>query len=100
MLLSLRCHNERAADAELLDIRESVAQSSHGWEKMQEPHVRRAIFVGIGLSVIQQITGVNAVNFFAQDVLEAAGFAQKAALEQAIFIGVCKVCCDIHLGFL
>eukprot|EP01138_Halocafeteria_seosinensis_P010689 gb/GECG01010916.1/.p1 GENE.gb/GECG01010916.1/~~gb/GECG01010916.1/.p1 ORF type:complete len:581 (+),score=68.58 gb/GECG01010916.1/:1-1743(+) len=59
--------------------------------KLKQPAVFRSLLIGIGLSASQQLTGVNAVNFFAQEVLQNAGMVQGKAFLMAIFIGVVKV---------
>ena len=37
---------------------DSIRISAHGWEKIKEPHIVYAIIIGIGLSAVQQFTGV------------------------------------------
>lgn len=45
----------------------------------------------VGLSIVQQLTGVNAINFYAQTVLQEAGFSSNSSNDLSILIGVVKV---------
>ncbi len=47
---------------EVLEIEESLHASQSGFQMfLQNPNFRRAIFLGMGLQVIQQLTGINVV---------------------------------------
>lgn len=92
VLLSIRGEHETAyVGAELGEIQKSLETTNHGWERLREPAVFRSVVVGCVLGVFQQITGVNAINAYAPDVLQAAGFDKSKSKIMAIFIGVVKV---------
>lgn len=57
------------------------------------PKLRMALFVGIGLAVFQQITGINTIMYYAPLILEKSGLSVDSAIFQTILIGV------INLGF-
>jgi sugar porter (SP) family MFS transporter len=57
------------------------------------PKLRKVLFVGIGLAVFQQITGINTIMYYAPLILEKAGLSVNLAIFQTILIGV------INLGF-
>src|SRR6476469_5480231 len=42
--------------------------------------LRRIIFVGIGVSVTQQLTGINSIMYYGSRVLEESGFSETGAL--------------------
>ncbi len=53
------------------------------------PHNRPALLILILINVFQQITGVNAILYFAPSIFQASGFVTpSAALLPAIFIGI------------
>jgi sugar porter (SP) family MFS transporter len=60
--------------AEVDDILEH-AESGHGkLSDLFSPMVMRVLFVGIALAVIQQITGINTVIYYAPTIFQQAGF--------------------------
>jgi MFS transporter, SP family, major inositol transporter len=61
------------------------------WKDLQVPWLRRIFFVGVGLAVIQQITGVNSIMYYGTQILADAGFGREAALSANIANGVISV---------
>lgn len=61
------------------------------WQELRTPWVRRLLLVGIGLSVVQQITGVNAVIYFAPKILLTTGLGTNAAITATIAVGAISV---------
>ncbi|MFI0716735.1 sugar porter family MFS transporter [Streptomyces inhibens] len=61
------------------------------WEQLRTPWVRRLLLVGIGLAAVQQITGVNAVVYFAPKILASTGLGTGAAITATIAIGAISV---------
>lgn len=55
------------------------------------PWIRSIVFLGIGLSVVQQITGVNTIMYYGTEILRNAGFSTEAALIGNIANGVISV---------
>jgi len=53
--------------------------------------MRLILAVGITVGVCQQITGVNAVYFYAPSIFEQSGVGQNAAFSQAIWIGIINI---------
>ncbi|WP_043444491.1 sugar porter family MFS transporter [Arthrobacter sp. L77] len=58
---------------------------------LREPWLRRIVVVGLGLAVIQQITGVNSIMYYGTRILEVAGFGTQAALTANIANGIISV---------
>lgn len=64
------------------------------------PWIRRIVFLGIGIAVVQQITGVNSIMYYGTEILKDAGFQTEAALIANIangLISVIAVCVGIWL---
>ncbi|MER6308731.1 sugar porter family MFS transporter [Streptomyces sp. NPDC001657] len=61
------------------------------WRELRTPWVRRLLLVGIGLAAVQQITGVNAVVYFAPKILASTGLGTGAAITATIAVGVVSV---------
>ncbi|MDQ0733610.1 sugar porter family MFS transporter [Arthrobacter agilis] len=62
-----------------------------GFRDLREPWLRRIFLVGLGLAVIQQITGVNSIMYYGTQILVVAGFGTQAALTANIANGVISV---------
>ena len=61
------------------------------WHDLQVPWLRHLFVVGIGLAVIQQITGVNSIMYYGTQILAESGFGREAALTANIANGVISV---------
>ncbi len=75
---------EKQATLELKEIGESFTNPS-GVKKaslkdLAVPWVRRIVLLGIGIAVVQQVTGVNSIMYYGTQILKDAGFQTKAAL--------------------
>ncbi len=60
-------------------IVESLRVHTAGFEVFATPVVRRALFIGIGLAVLQQVTGVNTVIYYGPQIFQMAGIASNEA---------------------
>ena len=56
-----------------------------------QPGFRRPLFVAIVLAVFQQITGINAILYYAPRIFESAGFARMSAIGQSTIIGLANM---------
>lgn len=80
---------ERAA-AELAEVHDMAGEAeiddpekdgqTGGWRDLRIPWIRRILFVGIGLAVAQQFTGINSVMYYGTQLLTEAGFSASGAL--------------------
>ncbi|WP_285318466.1 sugar porter family MFS transporter [Pseudarthrobacter sp. lyk4-40-TYG-27] len=61
------------------------------WKDLGIPWLRRIFFVGLGLAVIQQITGVNSIMYYGTQILSTSGFGREAALTANIANGTISV---------
>ena len=53
-----------------------------------QPRLRLVMLVGISVAILQQITGINAVFFYAPMIFEQSGIGTDAAFLQAISVGI------------
>jgi len=63
------------------------------WKDVFAPAVRRALWVGIGLAVFQQVTGINAVIYYSDKIFKLAGFTTPHGQTIATIISVGAVNC-------
>jgi len=59
-----------------------------GWSKVFVPALRRALWVGVGLAVFQQVTGINAVIYYSDKIFALAGFSTPEQQTHATLIAV------------
>ena len=77
-------------EAALAELEESLAQDANEatWSEAFSRRWRAPLMVGVGLAVFQQITGINAIIYYADKIFDAAGFTtiagQTAATTWAI----------------
>jgi len=55
------------------------------------PSMRLVITIGISVAILQQITGINAVFFYAPIIFEQSGIGTDASFVQAILVGLVNV---------
>lgn len=85
----------QSPEDEITEISTIVAESTFsGREAMQAlkiPWIRRITLIGIGFGVVIQLTGVNAVMYFAPTVLISTGMGTQASITASIANGVVSV---------
>jgi len=85
--------DEAETEMEVREIEESLRVKQSGIHMfLQNSNFRRAIFLGIGLQTIQQLTGINVVMYYAPHIFQIAGFT--TTLEQmwgTVIVGVINV---------
>ncbi len=75
-------------------------QAKVSWKAFLEPGIRTALIITILINVFQQITGVNAILYFAPSIFQACGFTSPgAALLPPIFIGIVNFGMTIFVMF-
>jgi major inositol transporter-like SP family MFS transporter len=92
-LQRIRSQSEaRGEFEEVKAMAEEDAKAKMGsWHDLQVPWLRHLFVVGIGLAVIQQITGVNSIMYYGTQILAESGFGREAALTANIANGVISV---------
>lgn len=84
--------DETVIDSEMREIRAIVETEQTGVLRMLfSSRVRPALLVGVGLAIIQQVTGINTVIYFAPTILERSGFGASAAILSTFGVGVINV---------
>lgn len=84
----LRIHGEELAKKEVIDIKKSFEQESGSIRQLFKPGLRMALIVGVVIAVLQQVTGINAVMYYAPEIFKATGAGTNAALTQTILVGL------------
>ncbi|WP_432520708.1 sugar porter family MFS transporter [Kineococcus sp. SYSU DK006] len=87
---------EDDVDAEVAEIR-GVQDRLPGnpWRELRRAWIRPALVAALGIAMFSQLTGINAVVYYAPTVLTDAGFGDSVALLTGIGIGVMLVAAGI-----
>ncbi|WP_458779439.1 sugar porter family MFS transporter [Arthrobacter sp. D3-16] len=93
VLHRLRSHAEARTEFEEVKAMavEDYKSRMGSWKDLNIPWLRRIFTVGLGLAVIQQITGVNSIMYYGTQILSQSGFGREAALTANIANGVISV---------
>ncbi|HEY6515777.1 MAG TPA: sugar porter family MFS transporter [Steroidobacteraceae bacterium] len=81
--LEARSITELAAAEAASDIR--------GWSALRIPWVRAVLLVGIGIGIVQQVTGVNSIMYYGTQILSRSGLGIQGALVANVLNGVVSV---------
>jgi sugar porter (SP) family MFS transporter len=91
-LSRIRVDDPAAIDRELAETKESLDVKAGGWRDLLHPVVKAALFVGVGLAVLQQVTGINTVIYYAPTIVQFTGVNSDAsAILAAVGVGVVNV---------
>lgn len=93
VLLSLK--GADGGEEALAALRDGLLAESSGptvsWRELFQPSMRLVLILGVTLGILQQITGINAVFYYAPMIFEQSGIGTDAAFMQAVLVGVTNV---------
>jgi MFS transporter, SP family, major inositol transporter len=93
-----RTYPEREAHREMKAVRaarQAQADENQGLRGLSQGWVRKALLLAIGIAILQQITGVNTVIYFAPTLLVQTGLSSSTAVISSIAIGAISVLATI-----
>ncbi len=92
LVTMVRASGEEAARAEIAAVHDSIAASKDkdkvALSEIFAPAMRLVLTIGIVVAVVQQITGINSVFFYAPMIFEQSGIGTDASFSQAIMVGL------------
>ncbi len=87
-----RVVSEKQADEDIAAVKQSleteISKSKMPVSELFKPALRLVLLIGITVAIAQQITGINAVFFYAPMIFEQTGIGTDAAFSQAILVGL------------
>ncbi len=84
--------SDETADREVNDISEQLRQPQRGWHLFLQNHnFRRSVSLGILLQIMQQLTGINVMIYYAPRIFERVGFGTSAQMWSTVSVGVVNV---------
>lgn len=89
ILMYLRSSQE--VDQELSEIQTAKTEQYHWQELIKKPRFLKLLSVGMLLAIIQQITGINTLIYYAPKVFQMAGFDTSSAIFVTSIVGLTNV---------
>jgi sugar porter (SP) family MFS transporter len=87
-----RASGKAIAEKEMDAIQESLAaeetQKQGSLRDLFQPSMKLVLMIGIIVAVLQQITGINSVFFYAPMIFEQSGIGTDASFMQAVLVGL------------
>ena len=71
--------------------RDDYKSKMGGFSDLMVPWIRRIFVVGLGMAVINQISGINAIMYYGTTILSSSGFGDRGALIANVLNGVTSV---------
>ena len=94
----LRSYTDNAGAQQFLaDIEEGLkTPMEQSWSALWSPAVRGPLFIAVGLTVLQQVTGINTIIYYGPRIFELAGSASHAsAIFATLLVAVVNVLATI-----
>ncbi|MCY8132008.1 MFS transporter, partial [Bacillus spizizenii] len=86
---------EKRAETEFREIQAAVEKDTElekaSLSDFSTPWLRRLLLIGIGVAIVNQITGVNSIMYYGTQILKESGFGTKTALIANIGNGLISV---------
>jgi MFS transporter, SP family, galactose:H+ symporter len=101
VLLRLR-GDPAVVNREAADIEEQLKTPQLGWHLfLENSNFRRSVALGVLLQLVQQLTGINVVMYYAPRIFQAMGYATAAQLWFTAAVGLTNVLATfIAIGFV
>jgi len=79
---------EKDLQAVQSSLESDASKDQVGLSALFAPALKLALLIGIVIAIVQQITGINAVFFYAPMIFEQSGIGTNASFMQAILVGL------------
>ncbi len=88
MAVLARVSGPHQAEAQMEEIKTTLATESGSIAQLFEPGVRTALAIAVVLAVLQQITGINVVLYYAPEIFKTAGLKATQAISDTVIVGL------------
>ncbi|MDX9771055.1 MAG: sugar porter family MFS transporter [Tenuifilaceae bacterium] len=100
----VKIHGKEQSAIEQNEINESlqneINKEKARWSDVFSKRMKLVLIIGFGIAFFQQITGINAIFYYAPMIFEMAGGGKDAAFLQAAILGVTNVAMTVVAMFL
>ena len=94
----VKLFGEKEASAEAVSIQESIDQSKSESDEnkvvlmdLLKPALRYVLLIGLSIGILQQITGINAIYFYATSIFKQTGIGTDAAFSSGVLLSFTTV---------
>lgn len=91
----VKLHGTKMAEEEASDIQQSISEATTVKKaKIRElfaPALKYILFIGIAVGILQQVTGINAVYFYATRIFKLTGIGTNAAFVSGVWLSLTSV---------
>jgi sugar porter (SP) family MFS transporter len=94
-----RTHDEDSLQAEI-DSVERGRPLHQDWAALRDPALRLGLVVGVGLALIQQVTGINTIIYYAPTILQSTGLSSSSSILNSVAIGAVNLVATVGALFL
>ncbi len=92
VLEKIRESDPAKIDEEMAEISDSLVAEPGGWRDLMQPVVKAALVVGVGLAILQQVSGINTVIYYAPTIIQFTGVdSDSSAILAAVGVGIVNV---------
>ena len=88
-----RIGGKQLAKEEIEEIKKSINGSSVSFKMLLDPSLRKVLFVGFGLAVFVQMSGINTIIDYAPKIFASAGMNLDAGLFATFGLGIVNFIC-------
>ncbi|TKK71867.1 MFS transporter [Ilyomonas limi] len=75
------------AEEEVKDIKATLNLEKSSFADIWAPAVRKPLIIGVVLCIFSQVTGINAIMYYAPEIFKSTGDATDSALLQTVLVG-------------
>lgn len=84
-----KVNGKEKAKEELQSIRASMKEDTEAsFGILMQPGLRYVLLIGIILAILSQVTGINAIMYYAPEIFKSSGDGTSSALMQTVLVGV------------
>ncbi len=83
-----RINGKVTSDQIFDEVQESLQSEKGKLSDLIDPKLRKPMVIGVVLALFSQITGINAIIYYAPEIFKSIGFGAESAFTQTIIIGL------------
>ena len=86
-----KLNSPQEAASEIQEIKQTIANEPDSVSEVFRPGLRKALIIGVILAIFSQVTGINAIMYYAPEIFKSTGDGSASALLQTVLVGAVNV---------